>query len=216
VRRTLVALALILSITGCGGGDVSDANGSTTAPAAATSTTVRPPALLSEEALAAALLDLQDLPPGYSQEPPSSQTGKSKTFCDYEPPFEEEIRVRRDFVKGAGLSAEYLSVGLRQYAGVEQASAAFEALTDALSWCTGETYEGSNLTYAPMSAPKVGAGSVGIKMTSDDGPDLLQFFAVVGPVLVNTGGGGLVNANVNEVMHLLEAQVDKYETAVSP
>lgn len=60
-----------------------------------------------------------------------------------------------------------------------------------------------------MSAPKVGEGAVGVKITAGD-TGLLQFFAIVGPVLINTGGGGLLNANANEVMSLLEAQVNKY------
>ena len=41
---------------------------------------------------------------------------------------------------------------------------AFDALTSALASCTGETYKGTKLTYAPMSAPKVGDASVGVKI----------------------------------------------------
>jgi hypothetical protein len=63
-----------------------------------------------------------------------------------------------------------------------------------------------------MSAPDVGDASLGVKIVAD-GVGLLQFFSVVGPVLVNTGGGGLMNANADEVMRLLEAQVKKYEGA---
>ena len=87
----------------------------------------------------------------------------------------------------------------------KQAKAAFDALTDALASCTGETYKGTKLTYAPMSAPKVGDASVGVKITAD-GTDLLQFFALAGPTLVNTGGGGLMNASADEVTSILEAQ----------
>ena len=63
-----------------------------------------------------------------------------------------------------------------------------------------------------MSAPNVGDGSLGVKITAGD-TGLLQFFAVVGPVLVNTGGGGLLNANANEFMGLLDAQVNKYRAS---
>ena len=133
-----------------------------------------------------------------------------KTFCDYKPAFREKTYVKRDFSKGGGVPTEFLKVGLRQYADADQARAAFKSLTDALATCTGETYNEHNLTYAPASAPKVGAGSVGVKITAD-GTDLLSFFAVDGPVIVNTGGGGLVNANADEVIKSLESQVKKYE-----
>jgi hypothetical protein len=110
------------------------------------------------------------------------------------------------------LSAELLSVGFRQYADADQARASFDALDNALVSCTGETYGGTKATYARMSAPKVGDGSIGVKITADS-TAVLQFFAVVGPVLVNTGGGGLMNANADEVMELLKAQVNKYEAS---
>lgn len=206
--RALASLGLVvLLVAGCGHSGTSQSSGS---PAALTATTAAAPAyrILPKEELAKALLDLQDLPPGYSQDPPAAE-GPSKTFCDYPPPFEESVRVRRDFTKGGGMSAEYLSLGLRQYANADQAKASFDALANALKTCTGETYNGVQSTYAPMSAPKVGEGSLGIKITAGD-TGLLQFFAVVGPVLINTGGGGLLNANANEVMSLLEAQVNKY------
>jgi hypothetical protein len=56
--------------------------------------------------------------------------------------------------------------------------------------------------------------SVGVKITAD-GTDLLQTFALVGPTLVNTGGGGLMNASADDVNMLLEAQVNAYEAAAS-
>lgn len=208
VGRTLATLALAVLVAGCGQSGTSPSSGTPAASTAATTTATPAYRLLLKEELAKALLELQDLPPGYSQDPPAAE-GPSKTFCDYPPPFEEGVRVRRDFTKGGGMSAEYLSLGLRQYANADQAKASFDALANALKTCTGETYNGVQSTYAPMSAPKVGEGSVGVKITAGD-TGLLQFFAIVGPVLINTGGGGLLNANANEVMSLLEAQVNKY------
>lgn len=207
--RALANLALAMLVAGCGHSGTSQSG----SPAASATTTSAAPAyrILPKGELAKALLELQELPPGYSQDPPAAE-GPSKTFCDYRPPFEESLRVRRDFTKGGGMSAEYLSLGLRQYANADQAKASFDALTNALKTCTGETYNGVQSTYAPMSAPKVGDGSVGVKITAGD-TGLLQFFAVAGPVLINTGGGGLLNANANEVMSLLGAQVDKYRAA---
>lgn len=209
LRRILVTLALILLVAGCDSG-TNDSSPTTTALTG----TAAPPAaparrILSEVELTEALLGVQDLPAGYSQDPPSDKPAE-KTFCDYKPAFHEETHVERNFTKGGGLSAEFLKVGLRQYADADQARASFKSLTDALATCTGEMYNGSEMTYAPMSAPKVGDGSVGVKITADD-TALLSFFAIDGPVLINTGGGGLMNANADEVINLFKAQVTKYE-----
>lgn len=188
MRRALATLGLVLSVAGCN--DSASELGGATTPSTSTTVSQR---LLSEKELSAALLSLQDVPPGYSQDPPS-EPDPSKTFCDYVPPFQEKIRVKREFTKGGGLSAEFLGVGFRQYADAGQAKATFEALSNALASCTGETYDGR-------------------RVTSDDGPDLLQFFALLGPVLVNTGGGGMMNTNAEEVISLFKAQVGKYEAA---
>ena len=210
MRGILLVIGLTLSIAGCGGGtsNSSDITTASTGNAAAADPAYR---ILSKDELAKALLGLQDVPAGYSQDPPLDER-PGKTFCDYPPPFKEKISVRQDFTKGVGLSAEFLGVGLRQYANGDQARASFEALATALKSCTGETYNGVENAYAPMSAPDVGGTSLGVRITAD-GVGLLQFFAVVGPVLVNTGGGGLMNANADEVMSLLKAQVNKYEAS---
>lgn len=226
-HATVGAIAAVV-LAACGGGEsdaqsASEPSGEPTAGDASSPSTASPdednqeaPAaptyrVLGEPGLTKALLGVQDVPPGYSQDPPVPN-GPNKTFCDYKPPHTEKVYVSRDFTKGGGLSSELLRVGLRQYANPEQALEAFEALTTALETCTGETYQGSELTYAPMSAAKVGDASVGVKITTDE-VTLLQNFALVGPTLVNTGGGGLMNANADEVTSLLEAQVEAYETA---
>lgn len=152
------------------------------------------------------------MPVGYSQEPASEPV--TKTFCDYEPPFTEKVYVTRDFTKGGGLSAELLHVGLRQYESADHARTAFDALTEALSSCKGETYQGSELEYAALSAPKVGEESVGVRITADD-YTLLQNFVLVGPTLVATGGGGLMQANAEEIASLVETQVEAYQDAAA-
>ncbi|MEZ5202962.1 MAG: hypothetical protein R2701_00835 [Acidimicrobiales bacterium] len=111
-----------------------------------------------------------------------------KTFCDYKPPFTEKQYVTRDFTKGGGMSSEFLSIGLRQYATADEANAAFDAMADAIGSCPGDTFQGTELTYAPMSAPKIGDASVGVRITAD-GTDLLQFFVLTGPTIIRTGGG---------------------------
>ncbi|MCU1370095.1 MAG: hypothetical protein JWO77_1289 [Ilumatobacteraceae bacterium] len=230
MRRILAALALAACVSGCGGSGASDSSAattgssgqttssppSTTATTVATTTTEAPAPkyrLLSEGDLRGSLVGIQDLPVGYSQDPPETDN-VNKTFCDYKPPFDEKVKVRQSFTKGGGMSTEALSLGLRQYESPEQAKAGFDAMTKALETCTGETFEGSKLTYAPMSAPKIGDASIGVRMKVDD-TDVLQFFVLVGPTLVNTGGGGVMDANTDEITGVLQAQVDKYRAAAS-
>lgn len=211
-------------LVGCGsakGPEASSGSRATVAsPASSAPHTSEPPAstepayrILSADELNGALLGIEDLPPGYSQDPPEDNN-TNKTFCDYTPPFLEQVKVRRDFTKGGGLSAELVSLGVRQYATPEEAKASFDAMTTALASCPGETYQGSKMTYTPMSAPKVGDASVGIKVNID-GTDVLQTFALVGPAVINTGGGGLMNANADEVLGLLDAQVNSYVAAAA-
>jgi hypothetical protein len=213
-----------LFLTACGSGN--DSGGSnagsgtgsnTESSATPTPTPTKPAAptyrILNKQELTGALLGVQDMPAGYSQDPPTPDS-LDKTFCDYKPPFTQKVKVSRDFTKGGGMSAELLRVGLRQYANPQQAKAAFDALTKALETCAGETYDGTKMTYTPMSAPKVGDASIGVKITADDTP-LLQTFALVGPTLVNSGGGGLMNASADDVNTLLEAQVKAYKNAAT-
>lgn len=215
-RPLFVALATsALLLTGCGSGSESGASNTGTDKVTASATPPKPTApayrTLGKPALTKALLGVQDMPPGYSQDPPTAAR-PNKAFCDYKPPFTEKVYVSRDFTKGGGLSAELLGIGLRQYSDANQAKAAFTALIDALETCTEETYQGTKMTYAPMSAAKVGDGSVGIKITADN-ITLLQNFALVGPTLISTGGGGLMNANADDVTNLLQEQAKAYKTA---
>lgn len=65
-----------------------------------------------------------------------------------------------------------------------------------------------------MSAPKVGDGTVGVRITSD-GTTGLQNVALVGPTLVSTGAGGLMDVDADEVAGLLEDQVNAYDAAAT-
>lgn len=186
----------------------STAGGDTADPSASATPTEPSYELLSKAGLRKALLKLDDLPPGYSQDPQSQDNG-NKTFCDYKPPAVEKVRVRRDFVKGAGMSAELVSVILRQFGSPDEAKAAWQALTTALRTCKSEVYDGSKLTYSKLSAPKLGDASLGLKIEVDDYA-LLQNFVLSGPVMVSAGGGGLMNADADVVAQVLEAQVKRY------
>ncbi len=156
---------------------------------------------------------MQDLPPGYSQDPPS-KSGPDKTFCDYKPPVTAKVKVSHDYTKGGGLSTEILRIGLREYASPEKAQAAFDAMTKALDTCHAETYQGSKMHYAVMSAPKVGDVSIGVRITADN-TTLLQNYAVAGPTMISVGGGGLMNANADQISNLLKQQVQAYKDAAA-
>lgn len=225
-HRYRSCLVRIDSASACGGGS-SDGPGSRDDPSAqaqgkstqeegtsgsATESSALSYEVLPEADLEAALLTIQDVPVGYSQDPPVAPT--TKTFCDYKVPFTETAFVRRDFTKGGGMSSEFFSVGLRQYESEDQAQESFDALVNALSTCTGETYNGAELAYAPLAPPKVGDGSVGVQITAD-GVVLLQNFALVGPSIVSTGGGGLIQSDADEIASLLGDQVETYQAAAA-
>lgn len=146
--------------------------------------------------------------PGAVATSATATTASPKT----EPPTEEKLRVRRDFTKGGGMSAELVSITLRQFKSVEDASAAWNAMTETLKTCKSEVYEGTELTYSPMSAPKLGDASIGLKVDAG-GMTLLQNFVLVGPVMISGGGGGLMNADADTIANLLKVQVERYVDA---
>ena len=220
IALPIASLLIAGTLVGCGGEQSAVSprtTGSNTTGAVATSATAptaspTPEAsayeILTQAALEEALLAVDQLPPGYSQDPPN-KVGGNRHFCDYTPPTEEKFRVRRDFTKGGGLSAELISITLRQFKSVEEASAAWNAMTETLKTCKGEVHEGTKLTYSPMSAPKLGDASTGVKVDAD-GVTLLQNFVLVGPVMISAGGGGLMNADADTIANLLETQVERY------
>jgi hypothetical protein len=215
------ALLLAASTAACGADETAGsvhpsapASGSGASDAvSATPTTPAAPTyrLLSKRQLESTLLAVRDLPPGYSQDPPSTDSG-NKNFCDYKAPAQERLRVRRDFTKGGGMSAELASISLRQFASVPDAKAAWRALTKALRTCHSEVYEGTRLAYSEMSAPRLGDDSVGVKIDAD-GTALLQNFVLAGPTVISAGGGGLTNADADAISKMLKTQVHRYVSA---
>lgn len=223
MNRTVIgSVALLVLLAGCGGKSESAgqaASTDNTSPEVSASVTATPSpakpdhATLSKADLTDALLHITDLPAGYSQDPPSKPTPGHR-FCNYKSPFQEKVTARHDFTKGGGMSSQILSLSLRQYENPDQSKTAFAAMTKALDTCHSEIYEGSKLTYALMSAPKVGDDTVGVRITSD-GTTILQNFALVGPTLVSTGGAGLMSVDADEVAGLLKDQVNSYDAAAT-
>lgn len=219
LKLAIASLALIGSVTACGSNEAPDVSSTATDAASPSATAAAKPTesatpdapsyrILAKPTLAKALLSLEDLPPGYSQDPPSEETG-NKYFCDYRPPAEERVRVERDFTKGGGMSAEFLRFSLRQFASVDDAKAAWNAMTQTLKTCKSEVYSGTKLTYSPMGAPQLGDASAGVKIDAD-GAIILQNFVLVGPMMISTGGGGPMNADADAIARLLQEQVNRY------
>jgi hypothetical protein len=171
-----LATALLLPVlAGCGGdnnetsdaADPSTAQTSGTAPVdtpsssdassegAATGT--EPPgseySQLSKKQMQTALLTIDELPPGYSADPPDDSESSAK-YCGSKPD-KAPIFASQDFTKGGGFSSELASVGLAQYESSDAASANLERLRKGLRTCKGETVDGDDLTYSVMSTPKM-------------------------------------------------------------
>lgn len=89
------------------------------------------------------------------------------------------------------------------------------ALAETLKTCTSEVSDGKTLTYSRMSSPKAGQASLAVRPTIGD-VTVLQHFALVGPVMVSTGEGGLVNSDADLVADALTAQVKRYLDAAVP
>lgn len=209
--RLLGAAAIFVVLAACSGSAEPEQGGAdkSATPSASASESPAAPTykVKSKDELEDLLLGIDDLPAGWSQDPPTDEG--NKYFCDYDPPAEEKFRASRDFTKGGGVSAELARVAIRQFESVEDAKASWDALVKALKTCKSEVYEGSELTYTPMSAPKVGDASAGVKIETD-GTTLLQNFVLVGPVMISAGGGGLASADADLAIELAEAQVARY------
>ena len=226
-HRLVAALAVAgLSVTACGGDDTSatgDQGTRTSGTATSASTTTHssstpppttPPAptfqRLNVAELKKALLTVQDMPPGYSQDPPSEDTSSAE-FCG-SAPAKAPLRASNDFTKGGGFSTEIGSVGLAQYPSEQLASRNFTQLAQGLKTCHGETYEGDRVKYSIMSTPKLDYPTLGIRIDADTYTVLLNI-AQVGPTVVTAGTGGVTNADANLAAEMFNKQVSNDEDA---
>lgn len=213
MKSTLLAVTVALFLTGCGGGsdDPNVRSGSTASSTPSKTTPVAPRyKILGESDLEDALLGVQDLPTGFSQDAEATpETGK--TYCDYKA-VKEEDKVTRDFTKGGGMSTEAATLILRQYKDSATAKRAFDALSKTIETCRDDSIDGSAAKHSVMGAPKVGEASIGIR-TDVEGATALSNFALVGPVMVNAGMIGLTSTDADEAAQLLVKQVDAYAAA---
>lgn len=226
MRRYIGALCAVLLLSGSGcsdngrdkGADQATEQNSAEAGADSQSPALTVPAEpdkpeyqeLTERQLRAALLTIDDLPPGYSADPPDEGESIAK-YCGAKPD-KAPTRVGQDFTKGGGFTVELSSVGLSQYPSAEIASSNLERLRQGLATCPGETVEGEKVTYAVMSTPKLEHPTLGIRVSAENYTVLLNV-AQVGPTVVYSGAGGVTTADADLAAQLLEQQVDAYINA---
>ncbi|MEV0879161.1 hypothetical protein AB0I85_15170 [Micromonospora echinofusca] len=216
ILATAVTAAITLAACGGDGGGGAEPPPTPSASAPATGPTASPTAAtykrLDKAALTQALLPLKSMPAGYSEAPDEEDDGKDKTFCNYRQPHTAKVEVSRSYQKGGGLNTEVAMVTLRQFGSADQAKASFDKLAEVLQTCRKDTLNGQQVTYALMNLPETGEASLGVRIEMDNGT-VLQGFALVGPVLISTGAGGLMSADADVVADLLGKQVDRYSAA---
>lgn len=213
MKRIAALLATALVLTGCSG-DQSDG----LEPSDKAEATVAAPAraeysLLTKGQLKAAVLKVSDMPTGYGEDPESDASDKNtKTYCDYKRPFEPSADALQSFLKGSGLSSEFVQISLRQYGDSNEGAASFKALVDTMDTCKKDSIDGDPVKFSILSTPDLEDGSIGISTSSDD-VSVPQFFVLAGPTLISVGGGGLLGSDVDALLELLKKQIGSYKDA---
>jgi hypothetical protein len=198
--RFLLTLTLLVLLTGCGGGN----SGAKAGSGGATFHQ------LSEQQLEDLLLTVDDMPAGYSQDPPDNG-GATATYCGTAP---EHAPIRPDhgFTKGSGFSTEVASIQLSQYLSADDAARNLEVLRSALRSCKSEVYQGERVHYSQVSTPRLRYPTLGIRVVSDRYTALIDV-AQVGPTIVVAGIAGITKADASLASSMLTTQVSRYEDA---
>lgn len=214
MRRTVLAAVLAIALTGCAGSD--SGGDEPSVPSKATRTATAAPARaeyeqLSKSELRSAVLEVNSLPTGFGEDPDS--TGEtSKNYCDYKRPFKATATAIQGFMKGSGMSGEYVQIGLRQYGDIDKGAASFKTLVDTMKTCRKDSIDGEPVKFSLLSTPDLEDGSIGIAVVTDD-YNVPQFFALSGPTLISVGGGGLMGSDPDELIGLLKKQISAYKQA---
>ena len=209
---TIMLVAITASCSSSSPAESASPPTTTSSNAPATSQTPEAPEFqqLDKKALTSALLELDSLPAGWSEDTSSSGSNKS-TYCGAKPS-KADIIVQRAFEKGGGLSTEIASVGLSQYSSADEASSQFEKFRDGMKDCKSEKVDGDTVKYAVVNTEDVGYPSFGFKVTAESYGVIINV-SQVGPTLVQVGSGGIVNTDADLAGDLLQEQVDSYTTA---
>lgn len=177
-------------------------------PSAGTAGEVQP---IPADELDAALLGLDALPAGYSQDPDDDDSDSPVSYCGAKPDRAQD-HVTRSFTKGGGLSTEFAQVGLSQYADTGTAQEQFETFQDGVADCPGETVAGAHYTYQPASTPETGYPTLGLRVEAESFT-LLLFASQVGPTVVTSGTGGVTSVDTDLAEELLRGQIESYQDA---
>lgn len=209
-RIALPCLLLLAALAGCGSSPGSGTRADHASPSPSFGATY---GLLSQDELDAALLGLDDVPVGYSQDPPSHDTANS-SFCGQKAAT-PDVKASRDFTRGGGLSTQVIDLAISQYRSDREAQDVFASVSKLFETCHGEMFQGRKLTYALMSVPKAGDESFGLRITAGRNITYVANYALVGPVVVTTIGGGYFTVNTDQISTLFTKQVSSYQDAAN-
>lgn len=231
MRSLSTVVLLALALAACGGGSDDSADEPAESPSTSTAASEptetsdapadpepAPAEPLSEEQLQAALLELGDMPPGFTKSEPRDD--ETQYLCDYAPPSQFVAEAAQQYEKNEGLSVAIVSVAVLEYESPADAKAQFDALAETVATCSSDEIDGDQWSYAETSAPKLGEDSIGLRSTAtieDTDVALTQFYVLMGSGLVQVGQGGvgLASPSTDDLVGLTEAQVAKYDQAVS-
>jgi hypothetical protein len=178
-RLLVVPIALAMVFAGCGGDDDDRASGSpsdepteTTAPNTTTTAPAAP--VLEGEELRSVLLEVSDLPTGWSTMPdePDDEPGDDNLCNDKPAPFPEDDNEEEIGFSG-GANDVPLLFNLAASGPEDEMAEKFAFLEAALSECVGETWDttedGETTTYSlrDMSFPELGDDSLAFSMRAE-------------------------------------------------
>lgn len=209
MRLTATIITALLLLGACSDAPTSD-GGSTSATA---SPDPEPVTLLDEAAAREALPTIEDLPTGFSLDPEESEPS-DKTFCDYTEPSQPQVDVSEDFLRGSGFAGEFASARIRQYASVDEARAAYEALADTLQTCTDDEIDGSPVTFSLVNAEDLGEESLAVRITAD-GAEGFQYYSLVGAAVIRGVTGGVTVVDQTVAPQIASTTVDRYSRAIA-
>ncbi|MET9274810.1 hypothetical protein [Kribbella sp. NPDC003557] len=229
-----LAAALTLSLAACGGEDEKAAAGppaTTPTPSATASTPVAPVTRTSAE-LTKALLELADLPSGFTEDkeeadedskPFSSPSSRCKTLVKYLNATKapgSKASVARTFT--GGQEGPYIDFGLDSMTTAEKVADLRDSYAEAVESCTKVTLKtdgagSTSMKVETITAPEYGAKPFAFRLTGTSGPKRgLEYAAVVTGVDDVIVSVGVLAGQGTELDAATEAAVTKARHVLQP
>jgi hypothetical protein len=218
-----LAATLAAAMQGCGS-DVTPTTGTPTPSFLAWSPTPEVYRTLTQQELAAALLDLGYAPANYVETPPASNWLDRK-FCAGNPPHAPAVQASVAYAKDRGRPGDIVRSSISLYATAEAAAASFDALAKAVEGCREETAGGRDYRYGvPQLPAALERRPVAVRLTAGE-TSTLQGWLKAGPAVITVEMGELTPDNqsrngMNGAVHdasrlveLLETQLSRYKNA---